>query len=86
MAAQPLSEDEIRDLFFALRRGTEARLQRKPTAAELRMLVEAVNKARQLGALADAALKGSFDVYWDGSDWAFESPSQAQPDQLDLAA
>ena len=56
LAAQPLSEGQIPTLFLALRRGTEARLHRETTASEVKQLVEAVNQARQLLALAAGAL------------------------------
>lgn len=72
--AGPLSQREIDALLRALNRGSRARLQRNATAIELQRLVDAVNTARRLHALALDAIHGSAGVYWDGRDWIFEPP------------
>jgi hypothetical protein len=71
-APGPLSQREIDALLGALNRGSGARLQRNATAIELQRLVNAVNTARRLEALAIEAIQGSAGVHWDSHDWVFE--------------
>ena len=72
-APGPLSKREIDALLRALNSGSEARVQRNATVVELQRLVNAVNTARRLQALALEALQGSAGVHWDGKDWVFEA-------------
>ena len=67
-----LMEQDVHALFQALQRGTQQRLGRAPTAEELRRLVAAIAAARLLVARASSTVAREMDVYWTGSDWAFE--------------
>jgi hypothetical protein len=78
----PLSEQDIRFLFYVLKRGSEAHLGRPPTGDDLHRLVEAINQARVLVRQARLALDDKADVFWNGSDWSFPPRKNDGPTRI----